>query len=74
MQYPLIFSTWFNLELEIELLLKHLKADQKKRIVLAFDQDPFLQTVRVMVQERASSLDLEIISDESLDLNAADFR
>jgi branched-chain amino acid transport system substrate-binding protein len=73
-QYPLIFSTWFNLELEIELLLKHVKTEQKKRIILAFDQDPFFQTVRAIIQKRASSLDVEIVSDESFDLNAADFR
>ena len=73
-QYPLIFSTWFNLELEVELLLKHVKTEQKKRIMLAFDQDPFFQAVRAIIQKRASSLGLEIVSDESFDLNAADFR
>ena len=73
-QYPMLFSTWFNLELEIELLLKHVKAEQKKRIMLAFDQDPFFQSVRAMIQARAASLDLEIVSDESFDLSAADFR
>ena len=73
-QYPLMFSTWFNLELEIESLLKHMKAEQKRRIILAFDQDPFFQSVRAMILARAPSLDLEIVSDESFDLNAADFR
>lgn len=73
-QYPLIFSTGFNLELELELLLKHVKNEQKKRIILAFDQDPFFQTVRAIIQKGASSISLEIVSDESFDLNAADFR
>ena len=69
-----MFSTWFNLELEIELLLKHVKAERKKRIMLAFDQDPFFQSVRAMIQARAASLGLEIVSDESFDLSSADFR
>jgi branched-chain amino acid transport system substrate-binding protein len=73
-QYPTVFSTYFNLELEIELLLKHVKAEQKKRIILAFDQDPFCQTVRTMIHRRAALLGLEIVSDESFDLNASDFR
>lgn len=73
-QYPMVFSTYFNLELEIELLLKHVKAEHKKRIILAFDQDPFCQTVRTMIHRRAASLDLEILSDESFDLNVSDFR
>lgn len=62
-QYPMVFSTYFNLELEIELLLKHLKTEQKKRIMLAFDQDPFFQSMRAMIQARSASLNLEIVSD-----------
>lgn len=73
-QYPLVLSTYFNLELEIELLLKHVKDEQRKRIILAFDQDLFCQTVRAIIHGKAASLGIEIVSDESFDLNAADFR
>jgi branched-chain amino acid transport system substrate-binding protein len=73
-QYPLVLSSFFNLELELEVLLKHIKTEHSKRIMLAFDQDPFFQTVRAIIQKRAAALNLEIISDESFDLNSADFR
>lgn len=73
-QYPMVFSTYFNLELEVELLLKYVKAEQKKRLMLAFDHDPFFQKMRDMIQARAPSLGLEIVSDESFELHAADFR
>ncbi len=73
-QYPLVLSTYFNLELEIELLLKHVKDEQRKRIILAFDQDLFCQTVRAIIHGKAASLGIEIVSDESFDLKTADFR
>jgi len=72
--YPLVLTTYFNLELEIELLLKHVKAEARKRVMLAFDQDSYCQTVRTIIHKAAAALDLEILSDESFDMSAADFR
>jgi branched-chain amino acid transport system substrate-binding protein len=73
-QYLLAFSTWFNLETEVELLLKQVYRDNRKRIILAFDQDPFFQSIRAIVQRRAPALGLEIVSDNSFDLSGADFK
>ena len=73
-EYPLVFSTWFNLEVELELLLKHIKQGNKKRIILLFDQDPFFQTIRSIIKKKSSDLDIDIILDESFDLHNSDFR
>jgi branched-chain amino acid transport system substrate-binding protein len=73
-QYSLAFSTWFNLEIEVEVLLKQVQRDNRKRIILAFDQDPFFQTIRAIVQRRAPALGLEVVSDNSFDLSGADFK
>jgi branched-chain amino acid transport system substrate-binding protein len=73
-QYPFVFSTWYNLELGVELLLKHVQAQQKKRLVLLFDEDPYFQKAREIVKRKASSLGLEVLADESLSLGGADFR
>lgn len=73
-QYLLAFSTWFNLETEVEGLLKQVQRDNRKRILLAFDQDPFFQTIRAIIQRRAPAMGLEIVSDNSFDLSGADFK
>ena len=73
-QSPLVFSTWFNLELEVELLLKQRQRDNRKKVILAFDQDPFFQIVRTSILKRSSSFGLEIVSDNTFDLNGSDFR
>jgi branched-chain amino acid transport system substrate-binding protein len=73
-QYPMVFSTYFSLEAGTEVLLKHVRAAQKTRIMLVFDQDPFFQSMRTIIQEKAAQHGLVIVSDESFDLSAADFR
>lgn len=73
-QHMYAFSTWFNLEIEVELLLKKIKLDHREKILLAFDQDPFFQTVRNLIRSKAAALGLVILSDESFEPQLSDFK
>lgn len=73
-QYPLVFSTWFSIKRQLEVLLAEIQRTSRKQIVLVFDQDPYFQTVRTLVRKMAGQYGITIVDDQSVGLESADFR
>lgn len=73
-EYELAFSTWFNLEIEVQKLLSHVKRDGKNKLAIVFDQDPYFQAMRNLILKKAAALGIDIIADESFDFGTSNFR
>lgn len=68
-----LFSTWYDLEQQIEILISHIKEEKKEAISLLFDQDPYFVTLRELVLARAKQEGIKILSDVVAPLGSTDF-
>jgi branched-chain amino acid transport system substrate-binding protein len=72
--YPLVFSTFFNLDREIQTLIEHIRYEQRKRIALIFDQDPFFEAISKTLRRTAKTAGLSIVQDKTVPIDDIDFR
>jgi branched-chain amino acid transport system substrate-binding protein len=71
---PLVFSTFFSLEREIEALMEHASRAGDTRIAILLDQDPYFQAMRRLVQSTARRFNLEVVFDQDFPSETHDFR
>lgn len=72
--FPLVFSTFFNIKKEIEFALTHIHQQGISKLAIFFDEDPYDQVFHQALLDRAKSLGLTITNDWSFPVGTADFR
>jgi branched-chain amino acid transport system substrate-binding protein len=71
---PFALSTYFRTRNEIKVLLDHLASQGKKKVVAAYDQDPYFQLLKRLINETAPECGVEIVQSDDFQMGETDFR
>ena len=73
-EYPLVFSTFYNLALEIQHLIDKMKADGIQTFAIVIDQDPFFTKVGELIRRFTAERGIKLVVDDAVTLGTQDFR
>jgi branched-chain amino acid transport system substrate-binding protein len=72
--FPLVFSTFFDLEEEARFLLEYMAKRGHRRIVLLLDNDPFWQTVERIIDQNKGRLGIIVLESFDFGIGDSDFK